>query len=270
MAITTQDGIVAALPSAQKLIINKASVTAVAGRLLSLWPAAGQPGAGSTTVGQAATGAVPTSTTTGAFPFTNPASGFSYLGLASGQNVVTGNLRVYDILWVWGSGGSGWSATTTGAQNTSSPAALTRPDADGVGTELWMETLAAGGAASGTSTVTYTNTAGTGSRSASLLASKITSPPIGTVERYALQAGDLGVKSVQTLNNSATWTSGTFRLMIVREIASIPCIANFPVLLNAFDLGLPLVYDNACIGLFFDAYTTSTGPTEIILKLIQG
>lgn len=270
MAITSQDGLVSALGGAQRLLVNKANVTSVAGRTLSLWSGAGQPGVGSTTLGQAATGAVPTSSDTGALKFTNPGSGNSYLAGVRGCSTASGTIFLYDILWVWGSGGSGWGVTTTGAQNTSSPTALTRPDANGTNTELWMETLAVGGAASGTSTITYTNSGGTGSKSASLRDAIISATPVGTMQSYALAAGDNGVQSVQTLNNSATWTSGTFRLMIIRRFAEIPCTANIGFSYDAYDLGMPRIYDSACIGIAFNANSTSTGPTMLSLSIAQG
>lgn len=270
MAITTQDGLVSALGGAQRLIVNKANVTAVAGRTLSLWSAAGQPGTGSTTLGQATSGAVPTSTSTGALPFTNPVSGNSYLAGIRGMSAATGLIIIYDLLWCWGSGGSGWSVTSTGAQSTVSPAALTRPDSTTGLNTMWMETLAVGGAASGTSTISYTDQDGTAGNSASLFATKISAPPIGTIERYTLAAGDSGVRSVQSMTNSATWTSGTFRLCIVREVAAVPCTANVGFMYDAYDLGLPRVYDSACLGVAFSANSTATGPLCMTISLAQG
>jgi hypothetical protein len=270
MAITSQDTLVAALGGAQRLIVNKANVTAVAGRCLSLWSAAGQPGVGSVALGQAAAGAVSTSADLGALGFTNPVSQNSYLARIAGIGQATGLLVVYDLLWLWGSGGSGWSVTTTTAQSTTSPAALTRPDANGTNTELWMETLAVGGNASGTSVISYTNSAGTASRTANLLTTKVNTPPIGTIEKYALQAGDNGVKSIQSMTNNTTWTSGTFRLMIVRRIAEVPINANVGFNYDAYDLGLPRVYDSASIGLAFEANSTTTGPISASLHLAQG
>ena len=270
MAITTQDGLVAGLGGQQRLIVNKANVAAVAGRTISLWSGAGQPGVGSTTLGQAATGVVPVDSDTGALLFTNGGASNNYLGGVRGISAATGLILIHDVLWCWGSGGAGWSVTSTAAQNTAAPAALTRPDSLGTNTELWMQTLAVGGAASGTSTITYTDSGGTAGNSATLRDAKITTPPVGTIERYALDAGDNGVRSVQTMQNSATWTSGTFRLMIVREIAAIPCTANVGFLYDAYDLGMPRVYDDACMMVSFSANSTATGPTALTLSLIQG
>lgn len=270
MAITTQDGLISALGGAQRLLVNKANVTATAGRITSLWSATGQPGTGSTTLGQTTAGYVPLSSDTGALGFTNPVSGNSYLAGIRGTCAATGLIVLYDVLWVWGSGGSGWSVTTTGAQSTVSPAALTRPDANGTNTELWVECLAAGGTATGTSTITYTNSAGTASRSASLLLTKVSGPAIGLIEAYALQAGDNGVKSVQSINNSATWSSGTFRLMIVRRVAELPCTANVGFSYDAYDLGLTRIYDSASLGAAVVSSSTTSGPVMLSISLAQG
>ena len=270
MAITTMDGLVSALGGAQKLIVNKANVTAVAGRTLSLWSGAGQPGVGSTTIGNATSGAVPVSTDTGSLGFVNPVSGNSYIGGIRGISAATGLIIIYDMLWAWSSP-TGWVVTTTGAQSTSSPTALTRPDANGVNSELWIETISAGGSASGTSTITYTNSAGTGSKTATLLSgAPISSPPIGTIQMYGLTAGDNGVKSVQSINNSATWTSGIQKVMIVRRVAEVPCQANVGFSYNAIDLGMTRVYDSAALGVAFNANSTASGPTQFTITLAQG
>lgn len=276
MAITTQDGLVSGLGGGQRLIVNKASITVTANRMISLWSATGQPGTGDTTTGQLSAGAVPTSATSGAITFSNPTGGaFSYLARVAGVSNATttsGMLVMYDILWMWTSGGSGWSSSSTALQSTASPAALTRPDSTGTGTELWVESIASntGNSASGTSTITYTNAAGTGSRTASLLTTKVSGPGIGTIEKYALASGDTGVRSVQSLQNSATWNGGSYRLMIVRRLAELPIVATTGFLYDAFDLGMPRVYDSACLGMALESASTTTGPLLMTLTLAQG
>lgn len=269
MAITTQDGLVSALGSGVRLPIQKAAVTSVAGRLTSLWSAAGTPGVGSVVLGQAAAGAVPLSTDTGAIPFANSSN--SYLARLAGLSTVTtaGLLVLYDILWVWGSGGSGWNVTTTTIQSTTAPAALTRPDANGVGCELWMEVLATMGAGSATPVITYTNSAGTGTRTTQS-AGYVSAAIIGSIFPMPLQAGDTGVKTVQSVTTSVSMTSGTARFMIVKRIAEIPIVANVGFLQDAFALGLSRVYDSACIGMAVLPASTSTGVTTATAVLAQG
>ena len=61
MTIASQNDLLNALGGKhQRIPILKANLTGVAGRQMSLWSPAGQPGVGSTTLGQAAAGAVPT------------------------------------------------------------------------------------------------------------------------------------------------------------------------------------------------------------------
>lgn len=271
MAITTQDGLLSALGSAQRLYWNKANVTSTAGRPTSLWTPAGQPGAGSTTIGQAAAGAVPTDADTGAMSFTNPGSGNSYAGMVSGISAATGLIVIYDVLWVWGSGGSGWNVTTTTAQSTTSPAALTRPDANGTNTEAWLEVLATMGAGVATPTLSYTNPAGTASRTTSgMTPTYATTAAIGSCFFFNLQAGDTGVKSVQSLTLSVSMTSGTARVCIGRRVAEIPCVANVGFKYDAYALGLTQVYNDACLMPMFFPNSTTTGPTVISLSLPQG
>lgn len=270
MAVTTQDGLIAALGGAQKLIVAKANVTAVAGRTTSLWSGAGQPGVGSTTLGQAAAGAVPTDADTGFLKFTNPGAGNSYIGGIRGVNSgATGLVIVYDVLWVWGSGGSGWVVTTTTGQNTTAPAALTRPDANGTNTELLLECLTTMGAGAATPVATYTNSAGTGSRTTTAMGYAGTSI-IGSIYNFPLQAGDDGVKSVQTLTLSTTMTSGTARVMIARRVAEFPCSVGAGFMWNALDLGFPRVYDDAAMLVAFVPNSTASGPLSMSMSLAQG
>ena len=269
MAITTQDGLVNGLISGPRLPVSKAAVTSTAARLTSLWSAAGTPGVGSVTLGQTAAGEVPTSASVGALTFANANN--SHLGRMTGLSTVTtgGLLILYDILWVWGSGGSGWNVTTTTAQSTTAPAALTRPDANGVGCELWMEVLAVMGAGAATPVATYTNSANTGSRTtqASTYAS---TAAIGSVFPMPLQAGDTGIKSVQSVTLTTSTTTGTARFMIVKRIAEIPMVPNVGFTQDAFALGIPRVYDNACIGMSVLPASTSTGLLMATAVLAQG
>ncbi len=271
MAITSQDGLLSALGGAQRLIYNKANLTSVAGRPQSLWTANGSPGAGSTTLGQAAAGVVPTDASQGGIPFNNPVSGNSYLGQVSGISSATGMLLIYDLLWVWGSGGSGWSVTTTTAQSTTSPAALTRPDANGVGTEAWLEVLATMGAGAATPTLSYTNQDGTAGRTTSgMTPSYSTTAPIGNTFFFNLTSGDTGIRSVQSLTLNTSMSSGTARICIGKRLAEIPVAANVGFKYDAYDLGLPQVYNDACICPIFIPNSTTSGPVFMTLSLPQG
>lgn len=271
MAITTQDGLLSALGGAQKLQWNKANVTAVAGRACSLWSGGGRPGVGSTTLGQAAAGVVPTNANTGFHSFTNPVSGNSYIGRAAGISAASGLIILFDVLWIWGSGGSGWSVTTTTAQNTTSPAALTRPDANGAATEAWLEVLATMGAGTATPVLSYTDQDGNaGNTTSGMTTTYAASSIIGSCYSFNLAAPDTGIRTVQSLTLSVSMTSGTARVMIARRVAEFPCIANQGFLYDAYDIGMPRVYDNAALMPIFVPNSTASGPLILSVDLVQG
>lgn len=272
MAITSQDGLISALGGAQKLMWNKANVVSVAGRATSLWSGAGQPGVGSVALGQAAAGAVPVSTDTGAMPFTNPGGGTnSYLGRVAGISAASGLIILYDKLWTWGSGGSGWVVTTTTAQSTTAPAALTRPDSTGASTEAWLEILATMGVGTATPVLSYTDQSGnSGNSTSGMTTTYPASAIIGSMFAFNLAAGDTGVRSVQSLTLTTSMTSGTAAVHIMRRVAEFPCVANQGFLYDAYDLGMPRVYDSAHLFPVFVPNSTASGPLILSASLVQG
>lgn len=274
MTIDTQDELVPALGSIvpqNRCKFAKPALAATTGRMTSLWTPAGQPGAGATNLGQSAAGAVPTSSSTGAYPFTNPTGGASsYAGRAIASMAGAGMLVLYDVLWVWGSGGSGWSVTTTTAQNTSAPAALTRPDANGAGTEVWLEVLSAMGSGAATPVIGYTNSGGTSGRTSTAMAYSV-SGAAGSMFQFPLQAGDTGVQSIQSLTLSVSMASGTARVIIARPTLEIPISGAYvPAMLDFAGLGLPQIYDSACLMWTYLPSSTTTGPANIKLDIAQG
>ena len=68
----------------------------------------------------------------------------------------------------------------------------------------------------------YTNDQGTGSRSATNVLATANSPAAGALYDIGLQAGDTGVRSVQSLTLSVSWASGTMNLVAWRHLASLP------------------------------------------------
>ena len=80
----------------------------------------------------------------------------------------------------------------------------------------------------------------------------------GTFYPIGLQAGDTGVRSVQSLTLSATWTSGTINLVAYRVLQAMTCIADgSPTSKDWFTGGGPRVYDGACLFFLFVPRTTT-------------
>lgn len=265
MAITTDDGFFAGMAGAQRMLFQKASQTAEgAGTWHSLWKAAGYPGAGST---PSTTAAVPTDATAGAFPFTNPSGGpLSYMGLAAAACSTVGTIIIYDRLMHV----SGLSGTQTTTDTAVSNTALTRYT-DGIGVEAWGEVYSAIGATGATLNIRYTDQDGN-TNQVGTYTHPANAESVGQMFPFNLAAGDTGVRAVTNYHWSvSTGTAGDFGITLIKRLATIPIsIVNIATIMNAIDIGMPRIYDDACIGIMVQASTTNTGQINGYFDIIQG
>lgn len=213
----------------------------------SLWGQGGSPVTGvfDTTLN----GVTLDGTTTGAVTRVNPASGSAYLYSLSGTygSTVQGALFIVDRIWHNG----GFTITSTSAQTITSPTWPSRcptsatddtPSTSGHGVLLAVEVSAAAGAATPVITVSYTNSAGTASRTGTSILTSPSSPGLGTWLPIGLQSGDVGVQSVQSLTLSASWISGTINLVAYRIIGVAPIGR-----VDWYTAGSGRIYDNSCL-----------------------
>ncbi len=166
------------------------------------------------------------STDNGCIPIKNPAVGANYLTeLTMGASVNHSHL-FFDVLWV----NSGIVVTTTTAQAIVTPALPARDingTTNGEGCMIAMLTTTANtnAAAIANTTISYTNSDGTAGRTATLTAiagSQIPATPvIGTIVWFNLQAGDKGVRSIQSITLGTSLGAGAVSLMICRDLANI-------------------------------------------------
>lgn len=262
MAITTLDGIFAGLRPPRRFA-KSVTATLVAGRPASLWSLAGSPGAGSfdTTLN----GVVLSSTTTipnGAIPHFDPVSGNSYLAYLDAMATQAGQLLVLDRMWHNG----GITITIATAQTITSPAWPSRcptsgtddtPATTGLGVLLALEVSAATGAGTPTITISYTNQAGTAGRTATNIQATVATSAIGATYFIGLQAGDTGVRSVQSITLSATWTSGTINLVAYRVLGSINLQALIPASMDSLTGLGTRIYNGTVPWLVFVPNTTT-------------
>lgn len=257
MAITTIDGAIAGMQP-PKFFAKAATATLVAGRPASLWSLAGSPGAGSfDNTLNGVTLSSSSSLVNGQLPHFDPGSGNAYLARLTAAATQAGALLLLDRLWHNG----GFTITSTSAQNITSPTWPARDangSTNGVGVFLAVEVSAATGAGTPTITISYTNQDGTAGRTATNILATVASSAIGATYLIGLQAGDTGVRSVQSLTLSATWTSGTINLVAYRLIAAL----ELPIagVTNAIDLvtsGMPRLYNGTVPWLVFQPSTTT-------------
>lgn len=162
----------------------------------------------------------------GCIPVKNSSLGGNYLTEVQMAASVNHSHLLFDCLWV----NSGINVTTTTAQAITTPTLPAR-DANGMtngeGCMIAMLTTTANTNASAiaNTTVTYTNSDGVGGRTATLSAiagSQIPATPvIGTIVWFSLQAGDKGVRSIQSITLGTSLGGGAVSLMICRDIATI-------------------------------------------------
>jgi hypothetical protein len=209
----------------------------------SLWTLGPAPAAGAAPSSGLA-GDIPTSATTGAVPFTNPASGAWQLGRWTVTMPRNGAVFLYDRLWQ----DSGFTVTQTTAHTVNS-VALTRPDAFGAGAELWWQVYATMGANNVVLTASYTNPAGTAGRTAVTPAGYMVNMQNLRTGQFQLDAGDTGIKSVQTLTIGTSFVSGTIGLVIRRKIAEMvfPLISSGYQAYDALSTLLATIPNSACL-----------------------
>lgn len=188
----------------------------------------------------------------GCIPIKNPAVGANFLTeLIMGTSVIHSNL-FFDVLWV----NSGIVVTTTTAQAITTPTLPARDvngatNGEGCMIGLLFVAAATNAAAIANSTVSYTNSDGVAGRTATLAngngAQIPATPVIGTIVWFFMQAGDKGVRSIESITLGTSLVTGTVSLLIARDIASIGTfIANTQVQRALSPPGVRL-YNNTCM-----------------------
>lgn len=240
----------------------KPSVTTEgAGTWHSLWAVAGIPTNGATPPAfTAGTGYIPTRATTGALGQVNPAGGANlYLGNVNLGSTVAGSLVIYDRMWAC----SGFNTTVTTAQNVTTPGSLTagRDPNTGDDVEIWGEVYGAPGATAATWTVTYVDGAGTAGRTATY-AHPANAETVGQMFPFVPAAGNApGCQQITSLTCSvSSGTAGNIGLTLVRRLCKVPVLAaNIATAYDAFALGLPEIYDDACLAMIVHCTATTSG-----------
>ena len=153
------------------------------------------------------------------------------------------------------------TVTTTGAQTLNNSVTLPRYT-NGAGVQAFLTPSTAMGAGTPNISLSYTNSAGTAGRAtpATLPIGNTTAPVTQIVYsgtgagKYGpfmpQAAGDSGIRSVQSINLSATYTSGVLNLVLCKPLMTLP-ITTLGVtaerdLVNQI-ASMPKIYDGACL-----------------------
>ena len=169
------------------------------------------------------------------------------------------------------------AVTTTTAQSITHPGIPSRDQLGGTTGEGVMVALVntvatTNGSAIANTTISYTNQAGTSGRTGTLQNSWPATAIINTFVPFVLQAGDTGVRSVQSITLGTSYVSGTLSLVQYREMASVGNpIPGTTVTQGAIELGLPKIFDNGVIFPVFQG-SSAGNPGRIVVgtKFAQG
>lgn len=260
--VTSLDTLIAAFVPGLADIAKVSGSNLAAGTWHSAWYLGGTPAAGAAP-GGGLNGAVYSGTVTGQIPIPALAAGKQiFLSRTEHTPIGVGNIaaiEIVDRLWA-----DVPVVTTTGGQAVVSPTWPAR-DANGATTgakvKLAFEVSAAlgNGAPITNTTVTYTNSSGTGGRTGTVASFPATAS-VGTWIPVTLAAGDDGVQSVQTITLGTSYVSGQLHLVAYRTIARIPLAgALVSVDRSAYQLDLPPVYDNSVLSMLYLPTSTSFG-----------
>jgi hypothetical protein len=246
MTISTLNGVLAGFQPGT-LIYKGATPTLVVGRPQSLWAIAGLPGPGSyngTLAG--ANYSSSSAMVNGQIPHTDPAGGVSaYLARfqihAGGNGGVT---LLCDRIW-----DNQLTINSTGAQtiNTAAwPARDATGTTNGVGIVAAIEVSAATSAtAAALTNYTYTNQSGVASRTGNFIdAPTAVAANAGQFYRLALQSPDTGIQSIQSIQFSTAWTTGTVNMVAYRVLSVLENpLATTPNFVDPVTSGLPQLFN---------------------------
>jgi hypothetical protein len=223
---------------------------------MSLWRYDGFPAGGNA---PGAT-AIPTNSTTGALPFTDPGGGrASWLTQFWATGLVSGTLILYDRLLHQGNlSGSSTADQTVGDT-------ITR-NTGGAGNIVFVEIYSVIGGTAREVTMSYTNQSGTSGQTS--VATKIGATGWRENNRVILlplQSGDTGVQAVASLTLSAsTGGTGAMGITIGNPLAYVGIGTAGGAGWRDFVTGLPgipSIQSGSCLSLMF--FPTSTAPPEI-------
>ncbi len=267
MAIDTLDKAATGARPPYSFFKNTGTMEA-AGQTHSLLYASGFPGPG-VAPSPGLSGAALTSYS-GQIPFANPAPGKEQrlYGLAINATQALGAILL-DRLWH----NSGIVVTTTTAQTVNSVTLPARDSngataGEGVLAALEVSTATTNASAVTTISISYTNSSGVSGRTGTIASFPATAVA-GTIVFFQLQAGDVGVQSIQSITLGTSLGAGAVHLVLARPLASaFVAVANGGSTLDFISCGGPKLYDNTVpffvlqpagtAGTFFFATLTTT------------
>lgn len=162
-----------------------------------------------------------------------------------------------------GFSGISLSSVATTVINMTAPTRYT----DGLGVEAWFEiTTATTTTAAQIRLQSYTNQDGTSGRQGALLTLPATATNVDAfIGPLPLQAGDTGIKSIESVNVGVAASAGVANVVLIAPIAEMGLVAN---LTNIYDgmTALDRIYDGATLMFYYQPTATTINTIRSLIK----
>jgi len=212
-----------------------------------------------------------TNTLGGTFPFQNPSSGNIYISEMK-INVSYGNSAIcfFDLLW-YNTGLSVTSATAQTVNSVTLPPRDANGTTNGVGVTALLYVNSAFSSSKTNINIIYTNSSGVSARSANLFSSStILSQVSGTAIPFTLQAGDVGIQSIQSFTMGSAMTSGAVNLIMVREICYVGLLSQTSFTYDWAHLGFPILYNGTALSFYSQVISLVNTDVSGTMTLVNG
>lgn len=264
MAITTLDGVIAGCEPPQYFL--KVPTYSINTALGSLFNSSGIPGAA--VFSTAGLGGEALTSYPGQIPFTNPSAGQkAYVARFAVAPRSTSVLTLCDRVWQ----NSGFNVTTTAVQNFTGCPDFNRDvnNAVGVGEGIFVALeLQVGVGSTVNVSITYTNSAGVTGRTSLVRISNFGGN--GLFLPFPLQAGDTGVRSIQSASIAAAQVSGAMSFVAFRPITIVGSTAETSAnVIDPLTGGLPEIFNNSVLFLVTNQ-PSAIGPVSGSITFTKG
>lgn len=195
----------------------------------------------------------------------NPTSGAWYVRDFNISASQAGMFILADVLWV----NTGLVVTTTTAQAITQPTLPLRDNlgtsnGHGIGAGILVTTATTNASPVTTITISYTNSTGTAGRTGTMSSFPATAV-IGTFVPFQLQAGDVGVRSIQSITLGTTLTAGAISLIAFNFLGTSPVtIANVGSIAFEKQLDLRIQNGHCLLPFWLASNTTATNLTGTV------
>ena len=195
----------------------------------------------------------------------NPTSGAWYVRDFNISASQAGMFILADVLWV----NTGLVVTTTTAQAITQPTLPLRDNlgtsnGHGIGAGILVTTATTNASPVTTITISYTNSTGTAGRTGTISSFPATAV-IGTFVPFQLQAGDVGVRSIQSITLGTTLTAGAISLIAFNFLGTSPVtIANVGSIAFQKQLDLRIQNGHCLLPFWLASNTTATNLTGTV------